>query len=147
MGRRRERTRTWEPRCAVWLRATPLLGANISHGLSMCTTHCPVQLLACPLSSAPWPISRPCSPLRWKTSVPSVQHHLRCCRRLWRVCCALLSRTGVSVTVAEFPLLPIEWVRKCAFPQGTPLFRLALRNEPLALWVPSLLMPSSSRLP
>ena len=62
-------------------------------------------------------------------SVPSVQHHLRRCRRVWKDArAALLSRTGVSLTVAEFPLRLIEWVSRCGFPQGTSLFRLALRN-------------------
>jgi hypothetical protein len=62
-------------------------------------------------------------------SVPSVQHHLRRCRRVWKDArAALLSRTGESLTVAEFPLLLIEWVSRYGFPQGTSHFRLALKN-------------------
>ena len=59
-------------------------------------------------------------------SVPSVQHRLRRCHRMWKDAhAALLSRTGASLTVTEFTLLPIKWVSKCGFPQGIFLFRLA----------------------
>ena len=118
--------------CVCGLRATPLLGANISHGLSMRTTQCPVQLLACPVSSAPWAISHPCSPLRRKTSVfplfSTISAVAAGCGRMHAPpCCALLSRTAVSLTVAEFPLLPIEWVSKCGFPLQTGSKKLTPR--------------------
>ena len=120
-------------RAALWLRATHQHGANTSLGLSTRSTHCPVQLLACPLLSAPWAIFRPCSPLRRKTSLfPRFSaisaDAAGCGRTRVPLCCALLSRTGESLTVAEFPLLLIEWVSRYGFPQGTSHFRLALKN-------------------
>ncbi|XP_045930931.1 uncharacterized protein LOC123986617 [Micropterus dolomieu] len=107
MGRLRGPTRTWSLPSDALSPRTPIPGALTWPGSNMPIIPSSALPRGCRLSRPLWVTSPPCSRPRRRISQCPVQHHLRCCREIWRDTRAALRSTENNHRLADRHRIPV----------------------------------------